>query len=77
MGGLETWRDGVDQVAVDRLVTGAVPLPDPDSLTEEEQHAAALRFPGAAGVIAGRVGVSERTVVRWRRAAGWEAPGEC
>lgn len=65
-----TWHRGIDLVAVDRVLRGAPPLPE---LTEEEQKEA-IRLMTEAGlsasVIAGRLGVTPRSVVRWRVAGG-------
>lgn len=64
-----TWHRGIDLVAVERAVRGVPPLP---TLTEEEAREATLRMTEAdlsASVIARRLGVTERTVVRWRRKA--------
>lgn len=65
-----TWHRGIDLVAVERVVRGAPPLPE---LTEEKQRQAALEMTAAdlsAAVIAGRLGIAARTVVRWRQEGG-------
>ncbi|MEU8870505.1 helix-turn-helix domain-containing protein [Streptomyces javensis] len=65
-----TWHRGVDLIAVERAVRGALPLPE---LNEDEQRYAALemakqRVPERT--IAERLGVAERTVVRWKAGSG-------
>ncbi|WP_086860337.1 helix-turn-helix domain-containing protein [Streptomyces milbemycinicus] len=66
-----TWHRGLDLIAVERVVRGVLPLPE---LTEGEQrHAAVLMTTDMempARAIAARLGVSERTVTRWRTDAG-------
>lgn len=72
----DTWHRGVDLVAVERIVSGAHPYPDPASLEEAEQLEVVRRFQGPAHVLAERLGVQERTVVRWRADIGWVAADE-
>ncbi|WP_329368880.1 helix-turn-helix domain-containing protein [Streptomyces sp. NBC_00669] len=66
-----TARDGVDLVAVRRLMSGEHPKPG----GHRERRAAARLLDGrpgmSAGAIAALVGVSERTLPRWRQT--WEA----
>ncbi|MDN3056912.1 helix-turn-helix domain containing protein [Streptomyces sp. SRF1] len=61
-----TWHRGVDLIAVERMVRGVLPLPE---LTEDEQRYAALEMAKqrvSERTIAERLGVAERTVVRWK-----------
>ncbi|WP_228976724.1 helix-turn-helix domain-containing protein [Streptomyces sp. DH12] len=70
-----TWHRDVDLVAVDRAVRGDSPRPE---LTEREQRYAVVvmtRAGYSGEAIAGRLGILERTVVRWRAHAGLSEPG--
>jgi hypothetical protein len=61
-----TWVRGVDLVAVERATSLCGVCPQ---LTPEEQRYAAQRMTAAersASEIAGRLGIAERTVTRWR-----------
>ncbi|MFE4329699.1 helix-turn-helix domain-containing protein [Streptomyces sp. NPDC056831] len=65
-----TWHRDVDLIAVERVIHGLVPLPE---LTEAEQRYAAVVMTRAgldAEEIAERLGISDRTVTRWRDEAG-------
>lgn len=65
----DTWNRDVDYVAVQRVVSGDWPLPE---LQEKEQRVAArLMFQAEVSdkEVARRLGISERTVARWREAA--------
>jgi AraC-like DNA-binding protein len=65
-----TWERGIDLIAIQRAMTRHWPCPE---LTEEEQRAAERAMSEAewsAADIAGRLGVSERTVTRWRGEEG-------
>ncbi|MFC9604617.1 helix-turn-helix domain-containing protein [Streptomyces niveus] len=61
-----TWHADIDLVAVDRAMTGHLPRP---VLTDGEQRYA-IREMTAAGAIAKDIarclGITERTVTRWR-----------
>ncbi|MFG2404193.1 hypothetical protein ACGFR8_07615 [Streptomyces brevispora] len=66
-----TWYRGVDVLAVGLVARGVYPLPE--LRTEIEQRYAVVvmtRRELSAAVIAGRLGIAERTVVRWRDEAG-------
>lgn len=71
-----TWHKGIDLIAVERVVTGSPPFPDPASLREDEQLEAVRRFQGPAHVLADRLGIAERTITRLRTDVGWEAADE-
>ncbi|WP_434593464.1 helix-turn-helix domain-containing protein [Streptomyces sp. A5-4] len=65
-----TWDNGVDLVAVERAALCRGVCPD---LNEDEQRRAVRVMTEAgksAGVIAGRLGMSDRTVARWRDEMG-------
>ncbi|MEU0181493.1 helix-turn-helix domain-containing protein [Streptomyces sp. NPDC006207] len=64
----DTWHRDVDYVAVRRVVNGDWPLPE---LQEKEQRVAAeLMYQAEVDdkEVARRLGISERTVARWREA---------
>lgn len=64
-----TWHRGIDLIAVTRVLEGEGPLPE---LTEDElRYAVVVMTDRGLGAqeIADRLGVTQRTVVRWRREA--------
>lgn len=70
----KTWDGGVDLLAVERVVNNDLPIPQ---LTEAEQELAArlmTREGFGSAEIAGRIGVENRTITRWRKQ--WRGNGQ-
>lgn len=65
----DTWHRGVDRIAVQRVVDGDRPLP----VLQPQEQRVAFDLMARAGLsdreIAKRLGMAERTAVRWREAA--------
>ncbi|MFD8774550.1 helix-turn-helix domain-containing protein [Streptomyces sp. NPDC059916] len=65
-----TWHRGIDLIAIERVMAEWGPWP---SLSEEELPYACREMSAAdipVPVIAERLGISERTVTRWRGTEG-------
>ncbi|WP_019061776.1 hypothetical protein [Streptomyces prunicolor] len=62
-----TWDRGVDVVAVERVLKGSLPH---TVLEPEELRYAAKRSKESARSVAKLLGVTEKTVMNWREAAG-------
>jgi hypothetical protein len=66
-----TYYRGVDLLAVERMRRGVYPLPVLKGEVEQRYAVVVMTRVGmGADVIAGRLGIAERTVVRWRDEAG-------